>query len=66
MLDNQKSTQKLKVLRSILCPQKAKFIVVEISNQFIVPNGQASWFRCEACQGWHVLIDNRSPEEVVA
>lgn len=62
MLNTQKSTQKLKLLRSIFCPQTAKFIVVEISNQFIVPNGQASWFQCEACHGWHVLIDNRIPE----
>ncbi len=65
MPSDEKNTQKLKLLRSIFCPQKAKFLVAEISDQFIVPNGQASWFQCEACQGWHVLIDNKSTEEVV-
>lgn len=64
MKSNQNSTQKLKLLRSIFCPQKAKFIVAEISNQFVVPNGQAAWVQCEACQGWHVLIDNWPTEEV--
>lgn len=58
MQRSQKETQKLKLLRSIFCPQKAKFVVAEVSNRFIVPNGQASWLQCEACQGWHVLIDN--------
>jgi hypothetical protein len=66
MQSSQKVTQKLKLLRSIFCPEKAKFVVAEVSNRFIVPNGQASWLQCEACQGWHVLIDNQpqviSPE----
>jgi hypothetical protein len=23
---------------------------------FLIPGGYATWWRCSACQGWHVLV----------
>ncbi len=56
------NTQKLGSLKPVYCPQTGKRIVAESQKQFNIPNGQVTWFQCEACQGWHIVIDNLNPE----
>lgn len=58
MSDKATSTQKLKTLEPIYCPQTGKRIVAEKFKQFDIPSGQVTWFHCEACQGWHTIITN--------
>ena len=25
-------------------------------NRIVIPNGQANWWHCSACQGWHINL----------
>lgn len=61
-------TQKMIGLKPIVCTHTGKRIVAESSSQFILPDGQVTWFHCEACQGWHVIVDNKprnNPETLI-
>jgi hypothetical protein len=53
------STQKLNSLRPVYCSPMGKLIMAEVSNTFDIPNGRVTWFQCEACGGWHIMIDNQ-------
>jgi hypothetical protein len=63
MIEKATSTQKLNTLEPIYCPQTGKRIVAEKHKQFGIPSGQVTWFHCEACGGWHIVIDNANPLE---
>lgn len=63
MGDNTPITQELNMLEPIYCPHTGKRIVAERYKQFDIPSGRVTWFRCEACQGWHIVIDNMDPPE---
>lgn len=62
MSDNATTTQEL-ILEPIYCPHTGKRIMAEKYKQFDIPSGRVTWFRCEACQGWHIVIDNVDPAE---
>jgi hypothetical protein len=53
-------TQKLNNLKPIYCTATKKQVVAEVQQEFIIPNGLATWLHCEACRGWHVVIDRIS------
>ncbi len=55
-------TQKLNTLEPIYCPSTGKRIVAENHKRFTIPNAQVTWFECEACRGWHIVIDNIAPD----
>ena len=41
------------------CPCTGKEVVGSGWNQhFSIPNGQASWWFCPACAGWHIVMVN--------
>lgn len=63
MCRNVRDTQKLNSLQRVYCPQTHKLIVAEIGHEFDIPNGKVIWLQCEACGGWHIVIDNRNPAE---
>jgi len=63
MSPNPTSTHKLNPLRRVYCSQTNKLVVAEVSQVFDIPNGQVAWLQCEACRGWHIVIDNYYPEE---
>lgn len=54
-------TQKMTGLKPIVCVYTGKQIVAQSSSEFIIPNGKVTWFHCEACHGWHVIVDNNTP-----
>lgn len=58
MNDKVTGTRRLNSLEPIFCPQTGKRIVAERHQRFEIPNGQVTWFHCEACQGWHTIITN--------
>jgi hypothetical protein len=55
------STQKLNLLAPIYCTVTGKRLVAESHKQFDIPDGLVTWFQCEACQGWHIVIDDARP-----
>lgn len=57
------STQRLNTLTPIYCSNTGKRVVAESRIQFNIPSGQVTWLHCEACQGWHIIIDNARPLE---
>jgi len=58
------ATQKLNSLEPIYCPSTGKRVVAENHKRFAIPhNAQVTWFECEACRGWHIVIDNIAPDE---
>lgn len=56
------STQKLSSLEPVFCPHTGKRVVAESYKRFDIPGGRVTWFHCEACQGWHIVIDNVAPD----
>jgi hypothetical protein len=56
-------TQKLNNLKLVYCTTTKKKVVAEVQQEFIIPNGLATWLHCEACRGWHVMIDSPYLEE---
>lgn len=40
------------------CPNTEKWLPIADSNQrfFSIPGGQATWWHCSKCWGWHILI----------
>ena len=38
------------------CPTTNINVRGDDGTSFLIPDGQATWWRCWACQGWHVLI----------
>ena len=42
---------------SAYCPITHKWTVVtKRKAYFSIPGGQARWWYCEECQGWHIMI----------
>lgn len=54
-------TQELIGLKPIVCPHTGKRIIAQSLARFAIPAGQVNWFHCEACRGWHALIDHFTP-----
>jgi len=42
------------------CPMTGKLAERGEENSFSIPDGQAIWWNCSACQGWHASV---LPEE---
>lgn len=41
------------------CPRDGEEVVGSgLAEVFAIPDGEASWWYCPACQGWHVLINS--------
>lgn len=38
------------------CPTTNIDVQGDDGTSFLIPDGQVTWWRCSACQGWHVLI----------
>jgi len=38
------------------CPQTGKRVGQQIGEKFLLPGGQATWWHCPACGGWHVTM----------
>jgi hypothetical protein len=55
-------TQKLNNLKPIYCTATKKQVVAEVQQKFIIPNGLVTWLHCEACRGWHVMINSISDD----
>lgn len=54
-------TQELIGLKPIVCTHTGKRIMAQRLVQFAIPAGQVNWFHCEACRGWHALVDHIAP-----
>jgi hypothetical protein len=40
----------------IHCPVTCNQVAANASKQFPVPGGQAIWYHCPECLGWHVFV----------
>ncbi len=40
------------------CHELAEEVVGRVQKRYPIPDGQAVWWACPACQGWHVVITN--------
>jgi len=38
------------------CPQTGKLVGKQDGQRFLLPGGQAIWWHCPACGGWHVIV----------
>lgn len=48
-------------LVSACCPITQKWTIVENKKAyFSIPGGQASWWYCEECNGWHILVQKKN------
>lgn len=61
-----RETQKMMGLKPILCTHTGKRIVAQSLLEFAIPDGQITWLHCEACRGWHVMIQNKSSNNLDA
>lgn len=41
------------------CPTTNKLAIRSDRNPLDVPGGQAIWWYCSACKGWHVSVEDR-------
>jgi hypothetical protein len=55
-------TQQLNHIKPVYCATTKKQVVAEVQQAFMIPNGLATWLHCEACRGWHVMIDRISDD----
>ena len=42
----------------VRCPSTHKMAIRSDKDPLNVPGGQATWWRCSACKGWHVSIED--------
>jgi hypothetical protein len=48
-------------LVSACCPITQQWTIVENRKAyFSIPGGQASWWYCEECHGWHILVQRKN------
>ncbi len=40
------------------CPKTGKMVERIEQDAFDIPNGEARWWQCSACSGWHVSVAN--------
>jgi len=38
------------------CPQTGTWVGKQTGQKFLLPGGQAIWWHCPACGGWHVIV----------
>jgi hypothetical protein len=38
------------------CPKTGKQVGQQGGQNFLLPGGQATWWHCPACGGWHVIL----------
>jgi hypothetical protein len=48
---------------TLVCPSTGHPVSVIKAKQIDLPNGQATWWKCPNCQGWHVRIERAEPTE---
>lgn len=51
-----KLTNNLHPLDMTHCPTTQAEVRGDDWASFLIPGGRAIWWRCSACQGWHVLV----------
>jgi hypothetical protein len=44
------------VFRLFHCPIKGLAVSESIITKIETPDGQAIWWQCSACHGWHVIV----------
>jgi hypothetical protein len=59
-------TQEQNLLHTMHCPTTARQVVANDMKPYSIPGGQAIWWHCPACQGWHIQMtdDEDSDEEI--
>jgi len=45
-----------RIKNSSYCPQTGKLVANLGYQTFLLPDGQAIWWHCPACRGWHVIM----------
>lgn len=40
----------------VACPVTCEQVAMNSCRQLSVPGGQATWWRCPECGGWHVVV----------
>jgi hypothetical protein len=45
----------------VYCPVIREQVMANGRKHFSIPGGQATWWHCPECQGWHVVIDKDNP-----
>lgn len=40
------------------CPATNRLTIRDDKEPLEVPGGQATWWRCSACNGWHVVVED--------
>lgn len=53
------STAELSFRVMTRCPTTNKMAIRSDRDPLSVPGGQATWWRCSACKGWHVSVEDR-------
>lgn len=38
------------------CPVNGIAVSESMITKIVTPGGQATWWRCSACRGWHVIV----------
>ena len=41
------------------CPATDKLAIRSDRDPLSVPGGQATWWHCSACKGWHVSVEDK-------
>ena len=45
------------------CSATGRQVTVQSWQQFPIPGGQAMWWQCPDCLGWHVVIGERQKDK---
>jgi hypothetical protein len=45
----------------IYCPVNCKQVMANDWEQISIPGGQATWWHCPECRGWHVVVGQDNP-----
>ena len=53
---NTKNVQQALFSAARTCPMTGQHTKREEGSTFTIPDGQATWWRCSACGGWHASI----------
>jgi len=54
---NSEKTHHQDFERILFCPQTRKKVKNNDFQILAVPGGQAIWWHCPACRGWHVIME---------
>lgn len=49
----------------IRCPVTGEQAKKLTENCIVIPNGQANWWHCSACRGWHINLEHKLSRSLV-